>query len=324
MNLNMWLRWYVGTCEDRKLRVVAVQSKTSLPVVIAIWVMLLEDAAHREHRGDITIGADEIDAFYDLQEGNTAMVLQVMTDLALLTITKTAFRVTAWNKRQYINETKDPTATERKQKSRSRQGHGLSRQGHGLSRPDSDSDSDSEVIDTSDFHTIARDVWNGVCVDAGLSKIQSLTTRRKKAIGARIKDAGGAEQFHNYLRKIAGNEFLTGDNNNKWRASFDWALKPASYAKVMEGTYDRSGNVRATVSDFDAALGGGSGGMEISSTTARDSDAAGAGITIEGSAGPVETSDEPRSCQSALDPPETVFTTERLRRDDGRDLPDYA
>ena len=317
MSHSGWLRWYIGTCEDRKLRVVAVQSKTSLPVVIAIWVMLLEDAAHKEHRGDITIGANEIDAFYDLQEGNTAMVLQVMTDLALLTITETAFRVTAWNKRQYINDAKDPTATERKQKSRSRQGHGQS-------LPDSDSDYRTEVIDTSDFHSAARDVWNGVCVNAGLSKIQSLTTRRKKAIGARIKDAGSAENFHNYLRKIAGNEFLTGHNSNKWRASFDWALKPASYAKVMEGTYDRSDGVRTTVSDFDAALGGGSGGLEISSTTAGDSYAAGAGITIEGSAGPVDASDEPRSCQSAIDVAETVFTTERFQCDDGGDLPDHA
>ena len=313
----MWLRWYVGTCEDRKLRVVAVQSKTSLPVVIAIWVMLLEDAAHREHRGDITIGANEIDAFYDLIEGNAAMVLQMMSEIGLLTITETAFRVTTWNKRQYINDAKDPKATERKQKSRSRQCHGLS-------LPDSDSDSDTEVIDTSDFHSAARDVWNGVCVDAGLSKIQSLTTARKKSIAARIKDAGGAENFHDYLRKIAGSEFLTGDNNNKWRASFDWALKPANFAKVMEGTYDRSDNGRATVSDFDAALGGGSGEMEISSTTAGDSDTAGAGITIDVSAEPVETSDERRGFQSALDPPETVFTTERLRRDDGGDIPDHA
>ena len=313
----MWLRWYIGTCEDRKLRVVAVQSKTSLPVVIAIWVMLLEDAAHSEHRGDITIGANEIDAFYDLEEGNTAMVLQVMTDLTLLTITETAFRVTAWNKRQYINDAKDPTATERKQKSRSRQGHGLS-------LPDSDSDSDTEVIDTSDFHSAARDVWNGVCVDAGLSKIQSLTTARKKSIAARIKDCGGAENFHDYLRKIAASEFLTGDNNHKWRASFDWALKPANFAKVMEGTYDRSDGVRATVSDFDAALGTRSGGMEIPITAPSDSDTAGAGITIDASAEPIDGSDEPRSCQSAIDVTETVFTAERFRCDDGGDLPDHA
>ena len=313
----MWLRWYIGTCEDRKLRVVAVQSKTSLPVVIAIWVMLLEDAAHREHRGDITIGADEIDAFYDLEEGNTAMVLQVMTDLTLLTITETAFRVTAWNKRQYINDAKDPTATERKQKSRSRQGHGLS-------LPDSDSDYRIEVIDTSDFHSAARDVWNGVCVDAGLSKIQSLTTARKKSIAARIKDCGGAENFHDYLRKIAGSEFLTGDNNHKWRASFDWALKPANFAKVMEGTYDRSDNVRATVSDFDAALGNGSGGLEIPDSVASDSDTSGAGITIDASAEPVDASNEPRGCQSFIDVAETVCTSERLRRDDGGDLPDHA
>ena len=313
----MWLRWYIGTCEDRKLRVVAVQSATSLPVVIAIWVMLLEDAAHREHRGDITIGADEIDSFYGLQDGNTSKVLETMADKGLLTITETELRVTAWNKRQYINDAKDPKATERKQKSRSRQRHGLS-------LPDSDSDSDTEVIDTSDFHTTARDVWNGVCVDAGLSKIQSLTTPRKKAIAARIKDCGSAESFHDYLRKIAASEFLTGDNNHKWRASFDWALKPANFAKVMEGTYDRSDGVRATVSDFDAALGNGPGGLEIPITAPSDSDTAGAGITIDASAEPVDASDEPRGCQSFIDVAETVCTSERLRRDDRRDLPDHA
>tara|TARA_R110000823_G_scaffold159339_1_gene290743 strand:- start:40 stop:513 length:474 start_codon:yes stop_codon:yes gene_type:complete len=157
-----------------------------------------------------------------------------------------------------------------------------------------------------------------------LSKIQSLTTARKKSIAARIKDCGGAENFHDYLRKIAGSEFLTGDNNHKWRASFDWALKPANFAKVMEGTYDRSGNVRTTVSDFDAAIGNGPGGLEIPITAPSDSDTAGAGITIDASAEPIDGSDEPRSCQSAIDVAETVCTSERLRRDDRRDLPDHA
>ena len=37
--------------------------------------------------------------------------------------------------------------------------------------------------------------------------------------------------------RINGLPFCRGENDRGWRANFDWALKPANIAKVLEGVY---------------------------------------------------------------------------------------
>jgi hypothetical protein len=47
--------------------------------------------------------------------------------------------------------------------------------------------------------------------------------------------------------QINASAFLRGDSDRGWCAGFDWALKPANIAKVLEGNYRRSaGAKRAT------------------------------------------------------------------------------
>lgn len=44
--------------------------------------------------------------------------------------------------------------------------------------------------------------------------------------------------------RINASVFCRGESDDGWRATFDWALKPSSIAKVVEGNYDRVNGVR--------------------------------------------------------------------------------
>ena len=46
------------------------------------------------------------------------------------------------------------------------------------------------------------------------------------------------EDFRKMFEKAEGSAFLKGANNRNWSANFDWLMKDANFAKVIDGNYD--------------------------------------------------------------------------------------
>ena len=44
------------------------------------------------------------------------------------------------------------------------------------------------------------------------------------------------------FRKAENSNFLKGANNRNWSANFDWLMKDANFAKVLDGNYDYAKN----------------------------------------------------------------------------------
>src|SRR6266567_3238253 len=124
----IWFRWYRGTVEDGKFRIVARAAKSSICEVIAVWGLLLEDAAHEGHRGICKRDEEAIGAILDLDDNVVESILGAMeannmialgtpvggdgpTPLAVL---GHDIQILNWNKRQFENDLNDPTATARK------------------------------------------------------------------------------------------------------------------------------------------------------------------------------------------------------------------
>lgn len=84
-----------------------------------------------------------------------------------------------------------------------------------------------------------------------LPQVAVLNGPRKQAIAARWRDVvttdkldreGGIKFFQWYFEHAAGSSFLTGrgaarQGDRAWKAGFDWLLRPANFAKVIEGNY---------------------------------------------------------------------------------------
>ena len=88
------------------------------------------------------------------------------------------------------------------------------------------------------------DLYNTLC--PSLPAVRSLSEARKNAIGARLKTYT-VEDFRTVFENAQASSFLKGGNNRNWTANFDWLMKDANMAKVLDGNYrDRQGKSGST------------------------------------------------------------------------------
>lgn len=88
-----------------------------------------------------------------------------------------------------------------------------------------------------------KELYNDTC--KSLAKIMAISEARKKAIAARWKEYGGDIAVFTTLFTMAEEStFLKGGNERNWQATFDWLLKQANMAKVLEGNYRDKGDAR--------------------------------------------------------------------------------
>ena len=80
-------------------------------------------------------------------------------------------------------------------------------------------------------------MYNRICVS--YPKVTKLSESRKKAIRVRLK-MYSIEEFQKLFEMAEGSSFLKGSNNRNWSANFDWLVKDANMAKVLDGNYSDS------------------------------------------------------------------------------------
>lgn len=95
-----------------------------------------------------------------------------------------------------------------------------------------DLDTEGEVASDDDINcTTVIDLWNTTCSD--LPKINKLTASRKRFIKSASKEK---ISFFDLFNKVAESDFLMG-RSSKWKANFDFVIKPENRIKIMEGNY---------------------------------------------------------------------------------------
>ena len=82
------------------------------------------------------------------------------------------------------------------------------------------------------------DLYNSLC--PSYPSIRSLSEARKKAIRARLRTYT-VDDFRMLFKKAEASNFLKGGNDRNWSATFDWLVKDANMAKVLDGNYDNKG-----------------------------------------------------------------------------------
>lgn len=78
--------------------------------------------------------------------------------------------------------------------------------------------------------------YNDTCVS--LPSVNKLSDARRKAIKARLNSGYSIEDIKRCFDKAEKSSFLKGKNNRNWHADFDWLMKDANIAKVLDGKYD--------------------------------------------------------------------------------------
>lgn len=81
--------------------------------------------------------------------------------------------------------------------------------------------------------------WNQNCGD--LPKALKLSAGRRKKLSTRIESGLTPEDFTTAVQLCAKTPFLRGENERRWRATFDWLIKnEENLLKVLEGKYGQS------------------------------------------------------------------------------------
>lgn len=83
-------------------------------------------------------------------------------------------------------------------------------------------------------------LYNEACLS--YPRCRTMSEARKKAIRARFNNGYTLDDFKELFEKAEKSSFLRGGNNNNWAANFDWLIKDANMAKVLDGNYDDKKN----------------------------------------------------------------------------------
>jgi len=84
-----------------------------------------------------------------------------------------------------------------------------------------------------DIDQIVR-AWN----DSGQPKCRQVTVPRRRALLARLKEPEWVDEWNEALERLKASSFCRGENDRRWKADFDWFIKPDTVTKLLEGKYD--------------------------------------------------------------------------------------
>lgn len=92
-------------------------------------------------------------------------------------------------------------------------------------------------------------MYNDICVS--FPRLTKLSDARRKAIRARFRQYS-VEDFRKLFQMAEESSFLKGQNPRNWSASFDWLIKDANMAKVLDGNYVDSARKGGRLGEVDS------------------------------------------------------------------------
>lgn len=148
--MNRWFRWYRGTSENPKFRLAARNGGVTLVTVMAVWQVLLEDAASEDHRGVCHKKEDFIAAALDLaDDGSVEAALRGLEYCGLISVGIGAITINRWKEWQYEQDVSDPTNADRqrrfREKKRSEHADKTPRNGRVTAHNAPDTETDTET-----------------------------------------------------------------------------------------------------------------------------------------------------------------------------------
>ncbi len=235
-----WIKICTDIFDDEKMTLLDAMPEHD--AIIVIWFKLLCMAGKQNNGGVFMLNdkiayTDEMLATIFRRPINIVrLALSTFEQFGMIEIVNNAYIIPNWEKHQNIDKLEQLKEQNRLRVAKHREKQKL------LSNSEEcnitvmecnalDIDKNKNRIDYIDI----LDMYNDIC--KSLPKVKSLSESRKKAIKAR-SNTYTKEQFKEMFTKAEASGFLKGANNHNWSANFDWLMKDANFAKVLDGNYD--------------------------------------------------------------------------------------
>ena len=237
--------------------------------IVLIWVMLLTMAGRCNASGMIFLTenipyttkmlADEL----DFEESTVKLALEALEQLGMIVVDNGFFSIIGWDEHQNIEGLEKIREQNRLRKKKQREReklqlecdhHVMSRDSHAIEEDEErDKDKEKEREERKiDYGGIVQ-MYNAHC--PSLPSVKSISATRKKAIKARM-NTYSVDDFEVLFQKAEASDFLKGKNNRNWTATFDWLIKDANMAKVLDGNYDNKQDAKNNAQPEDDDLAG--------------------------------------------------------------------
>lgn len=257
-----WIKITTDIFDDEKI--LLIESLPDAYAIITVWFKLLCLAGKQNNSGVFMMGqiayTDKMLAtIFRMNESTVSMALHVFEQFGMVEIVDGVITIPNWGKHQSLD-----AYEQKKQRDRLYQAERRKKQRQLLDKsPDVKKKSDdchtTESPDVEKNRSLEeegeeeregdikkREKENNICqqvVDLFQSicisypSVRTLSDARKKAINARLK-IYSLEDFRMLFEKAEASDFLKGSNDRNWTATFDWLIKDANMAKVIDGNYD--------------------------------------------------------------------------------------
>ena len=253
-----WIKITTDIFDDDKI--LMIESMPSADSIIVIWFKLLTMAGKQNNDGVFMMAnkiayTDEMLAAIFRRDVNTVrMALNIFQQFGMIEIIDNVITIPNWGKHQTLDAYEKKKQRDRERIARKR----AEQKALVCMSPDKspdmspdvafteedrerDKEEDKKEIKKIDYNGI-KDAYNSLC--PSLPSVRTLSDARKKAIKARL-NTYTVENLHEAFKKAEASDFLKGKNESNWQADFDWILKDANLAKILDGKYDNRLIVRS-------------------------------------------------------------------------------
>lgn len=248
-----WIKITTDIFDDEKI--LLIESLPDAYSIIVVWFKLLCLAGKQNNSGVFMMGkiayTDKMLAtIFRMKESTVTMALHTFEQFGMVEIIDGVITIPNWGKHQNLEQIEARKEYQREYQRKYREKQKLiavnddkhlrkhlreddvnSLEGEEEIELDKDKDKDKDKVN---YQQIA-DMFNTLC--PSFSSIKVLSDARKKAIKARLKFYD-VDSFKELFTKAEASDFLKGKNDRNWTATFDWLIKDANMAKVLDGNYD--------------------------------------------------------------------------------------
>ena len=242
-----WIKLATNIFDNRKIR--QIETLPDGNAVIVLWLKLLclagsiNDAGAVYFTKEIPYTEQMMAAQFNMPLTTVQLALRTFEQFGMIEVEDDILHIANWEKYQNIegmerireqNRNRKRVQREREKQAllESSDCHVTVTQCHATDI-DKDKEEDKER-DKIDYKGVVA-LYNSICVS--FPTVKTLSVARQRVIKARF-NLYTMDDFKLLFEKAEASDFLKGSNSNDWSATFDWLIKDANMAKVLDGNYD--------------------------------------------------------------------------------------
>jgi predicted phage replisome organizer len=246
-----WIKITTDIFDDEKI--LLIESLPDSYAIITVWFKLLCLAGKQNNSGVFMMGriayTDKMLAtIFRMKESTVTMALNTFQQFGMVEIVDGVITIPNWGKHQSLDAYEKKKERDRLYQAERRAAQRAIAEKSSDKSPDvasleedkeedKDIDRDIEKEEKVSCQQIV-DMYNQICVS--FPSVRSLSDARRKAIKARL-NTYTLDDFKTVFENAEASSFLKGSNDRNWSANFDWLIKDANIAKVLEGQYADKG-----------------------------------------------------------------------------------